>query len=77
MTPKWNNIDEIIEALAEPPKSGPLLIMYRCDQDKYDVCYAPSIGEATYHFDIGMQYDATVTMEQVAYYLKSEYWKTI
>lgn len=76
-------VDELIEWLATPAtvksQEAPPLVMYRCDQDKYDIYYAPAREEATYVFDHnGEKLDLTgITGPQVVYLVQSGYWREL
>ncbi len=78
----WKDIDEIIdefsaaETVAE--EVTPPIVIYRCEQDGYDIFDAPHVGEATYMFDSGERLEVThLTRDQVKYYVSSGYWKRI
>lgn len=84
----WKDLDALIEAHATSPilenpclthpsvEENPPIVIYRCDQEGYDVYYAPALGEATYRFDQETITDVNhLTLDQVTYFEKSGYWK--
>ena len=83
----WKSLDELIEAHATPPilenpclthPDNPPIVLYRCDQEGYDIYYAPDLGEATYRFDGETIVDVNhLTTQQVAYFEKNGYWKRL
>jgi hypothetical protein len=72
------SLTEVIDQFTEKPPVEPLIAIYNCPQDSYDIYYSPSLGEATYMFKNGEQLDVNhLTKGQVAYFEKSGYWKRL
>lgn len=75
-----STVDELIDWLAEPTKNNvPPIVLYRCDKDKYDIYYSPSLEEATYVFDLSKEKleVAGITGPQVVYLVQTGYWREL